>query len=327
MAKFARMKAERLKLVFKRQASPCWGSGYVPGILATRGEAPSISNASVLQPAKLKRPVHALSKGERAFAIFGLYHPKVVGLQEQRMIPGHTIPHPLSAWPGMDQLSLSPLRGLEEIAEELGFARQLHGITVPLANGEDVKVTCPWFGDQLWAIADDGQQVRCVNWSIKDQAVAFRRKRKKIATAEEKDDEEAINRMVGERVHYASGKIPTVQLSHEDMPLDLEANLLQLFLHHSRPVDLSDGQCSELEEKLHAALDIGVPPLEVITKFRARHEVSVHAPRSYFYQLVWQRQLMLDLFRPILIDHPMRPMEKDPIDVYASWFRPSGGEK
>ena len=327
MAKFSRMTSSRLKLVFKRQANPGWAKNYTPGILATRAEAPSLSNASVLQSAKFDREVHTLSKGERAFAVLGFYHPKVVGLQEQRMIPGHTIPHPLAAWPGTDQLSLLPLRGLEEISEEFGFRRQLHGIAVTLANGDEVEVTCPWFGDQLWAISDDGHGVRCLNWSIKNQAVAFRRRRKRIATFEEKDDEQAINRMVGEKAHYASGKIRTVHLSHEDLPRDLEANLVQLFLHHSRHVDLSESQCVELEERLQAALEFGIPPSEVITRFRARHEVSVHEPRSYFYQLIWKRRLMVDLFRPVLIDQPMRPMDKDPLAAYASWFDPRGGEK
>lgn len=327
MTYYTRITQTRLKLVFKRQANPTWDADYIPGILATRGEAPSISNASILQSGQLSRPVHTLSKGERAFAILGLYVPNTVGLQEQRMIPGHNVPHPLAAWPEADSIMLPLLKGLEELAAELGFERYLRAITVDRANGAQCKVTCPWFGDLLWAIRDNCGKVFCVNWTIKDTQSAFRRRKKGFATAEQLDDERAVIRLAGERAHYKSAGIRTCQLAHEDLPRELEANLLQLFLHHARPNALTEGQQKELHEKLQAALELGVPPTEVITRFRGRHQVAVHEPRSYFYQLVWERRLMVDLFRPLLIDRPMRAMDKDPIEVFADWFKPEGGEQ
>lgn len=325
MPTYTHITSSRLKLVYKRQAKPTWDGEYMPGILATRGEAPSISNASILMSLKFGRAVHTLSKGERAFAIFGFYNPWVMGLQEQRMLPGHGVPHPLATWPEADGITLPPLKGLEEVAAELGVERFLHGVTVTKDNGEAIKVTCPWFGDLLWAVRGAAGKVYCVNWTIKDTQAAFRRRRKKIATAEQGYDEQAVARLAGERAYYRSAGIRTCQLAREDFPVDLEANLLQLFLHHARPTALTDSQQAELKEKLQAAIELGVPPSEVITRFRTSHEVSVHEPRSYFFRLVWQRHLLVDLFQPLLIDRPMAPMTRDPIVVFADWFKSEGG--
>lgn len=325
MPTYARMTGSRLKLVFKRQAKPTWDAEYTPGILATRGEAPSISNASILMSQKLGRPVHGLSKSERAFILFGLYNPAALGLQEQRMLPGHSVPHPLATWPGADAVTLPPLKGLEEIAANLKIERFLHGISVTRRNGEQIKVTCPWFGDLLWLLRGSGDKIYCINWSIKDTQEAFQRRRKKIATSEQEPDEQAVARSAGERAYYRSASIPTYHLAREDFPLDLEANLLQLFLHHARPTTLTKAQQTELREKLLAALELGVPPSEIITRFRARHEVSVHEPRSFLFRMIWQRCLLVDLFRPLLIDRPMLPMARDPLVAFAHWFKPEGG--
>lgn len=299
----------------------------MPGFLATRSEAPSISHACILMSGKLRRGVHTLSLPERAFVLLGLFHPAVVGLQEQRWIPGHRLPHPLAAWPDADPVGLPGLKGLEEVASEHGFERFLRSVNVTTNHGETMKVTCPWFGDLLWAIRGSANRLYCINWTIKDTQESFRRRKKRIATAERPDDEQAIARLVGERAHYASAGIPTYPLSRDEIPPDLESNLLQLFLHHNRPVTLTAGQQAELQEKFQAAQDLGVPPAEVITRFRSRHDVTVHEPRTYFYRLIWERCLLVDLFRPLLIDRPMTRMTKDPVIVFANWFRPEGGEQ
>ncbi len=43
----------RLKIIYRRQTNPPWGADYTPSILATAQEAPSISRAFTLTPAKL----------------------------------------------------------------------------------------------------------------------------------------------------------------------------------------------------------------------------------------------------------------------------------
>ena len=82
-----RLSLERLKAIRKRQENPGWGWDYEPSIRAVRGEAPSLSYAVKLRARKIPgREIHLLSTGETAAALLGLYHPDVVGLQEQRAL-------------------------------------------------------------------------------------------------------------------------------------------------------------------------------------------------------------------------------------------------
>ena len=76
----------RIRTIYARQTRPSWDAEYLPGILATREEAPSISHASILTPVKFGREVHLLSLPEQGAALLGFYRPQVLGLQEQRMI-------------------------------------------------------------------------------------------------------------------------------------------------------------------------------------------------------------------------------------------------
>src|SRR5690606_2084076 len=110
----------RLKAIYQRQRDPHWDSSYVPGILATPQEAPSISHAFILTPQKLSgRESHFLSTAERDAALLGLYHPAVVGLQEQRMLSPEPTVHPLWTYPAIDRTTLPALRGLIDTADRL----------------------------------------------------------------------------------------------------------------------------------------------------------------------------------------------------------------
>lgn len=85
----------RAKTIYQRQKDAPWDEHYVPGILATAKEAPSISHAYILTPQKLLgREIHLLATSERNAALLGLYNPAVVGLQEQRMLSPTSSPHP-----------------------------------------------------------------------------------------------------------------------------------------------------------------------------------------------------------------------------------------
>ncbi|MDP3597151.1 MAG: hypothetical protein Q8S75_09175, partial [Nitrospirota bacterium] len=145
----------RLKTILRRQTNPSWNSDYVPSILATVTEAPSLSRASILTPSKFDgREVHVLSPAERSFALLGLYHPRCVGLQEQRMLSPDPCPHPLCNFPGITGIDLPPLNGLTDVADSLGYTDMLPMIQVTEDDDplKTMSVVFPYIGDQLWAM-------------------------------------------------------------------------------------------------------------------------------------------------------------------------------
>lgn len=314
--------ASRLKTMYERQASPSWDGDYVPAIFATPQEAPSKSRAFVLTPEKLKsREIHLLSTPERNAALLGLYHPDVVGLQEQRMLPPEPSPHPLWTFPGMDRTGLPAVKGLIDVADRLGYLNLLTRVNI-----ENKNVSCgyssvvfPWVGDLLWAIRTTSGAVFNINWTVKSSYADF--KRSFLKDKKTGDMRKVLARHEIEKALYEDASIKTVQVADEAIDSHVAANLRQLFGHHRRPLGLSAEPRAEILYKFYSALGAGVPPVEVILEFSNRGRFTVHQCRSLFYQAIWNRELRIDLFHPILINLPQRPEEQDVLDVYADWFR------
>jgi len=315
--------APRLKTIYARQAMPSWDKDYVPAILATPQEAPSISRAFILTPEKLQnREVHLLSTPERNAALLGLYHPDVIGLQEQRMLSPEPCPHPLWTFPGMDRTGLPAVKGLIEVADRLGYLNLLTRVNVE--NKDDPSgnssLVFPWVGDLLWAIRTASGAIFNINWTVKSSYADFKRslpKSKKKAS----DMVRVLARHEIEKALYDDVRIKTVQVADEGIDSHVVANLRQLFGHHRRSLGLSVEQRTEILHKFHSALGAGVPPVEVILQYSDRGRFTVHQCRSLFYQGIWNRELRIDLFHPILINLPQRPEERDVVDVYAEWFK------
>ncbi len=313
----------RLKTIIKRQDFPSWGPDYVPSIVATPAEAPSISRAFILTPSKLGREAHFLSTPERNFALLGLYHPHVCGLQEQRMLQPSAGPHPLWSFPGIDRTSLPPIKGIIDVADRLGSIDLLPKIKVanPQNPYEPITVAFPWIGDLLWAIQPRPWKVYCVNWTVKATYADFKRPSVDPSGRQGASSTRALTRHEIERVYYEDARIRTVQVADEGLDFNVSANLRQLFLHHRRQLNLTEEQQAEILHAYRSAMEIGVPPTEVILDFASKNRYSVHQCRSLLYQAIWNRELRVDLFKPILINLPLRHEEKDVIDVYAAWFK------
>lgn len=316
----------RLKTILTRQDLPSWGPDYLPSTMATPQEAPSISRAFILTPAKLNgRETHLLSTPERNACLLGLYHPQVIGLQEQRMLSTDSQQHPLWTFPGIDRTDLPPLKGLIDVAERLGHLSILPRLKV--ASHDPIipsrTVIFPYIGDLLWAVQPSKGNVYCVNWSIKDSFQDFKRS---ISSpngkfASPKQTQSVLARHEIERTYYLDGDIRTIQVANEEIDHHVSANLRQLFLHHRQPLNLTLEQREEILQKFHTAFECGIPAAEVIMQFAERRRYSVYQCRSLFYQAIWNRELRVDLFQPILINLPLKHESRDVIDVYADWFR------
>jgi hypothetical protein len=315
----------RLREIMRRQKDMRWGADYLPAIQATPKEAPSGSRASTLTALKLGgRDMHLLSPAERAFAILALYHPYVVDIHEEAMLSPDPCPHPLSGFPEMVASDLPPFKGMIDVADRLGYTYLLPIVweDSPADLENPRAFVFPYIGDLLLFLAPPGETPYCVNWNIKSTLDAFKRpgapnsKRHRVADAVA---EFPRNEM--ERTYYADADIRTEHLALELMDAHVIANLTQLFTHHATSLDLSFAQEEELLGRFQAALETGVPPFEVVQLCAARSRFTVHQTRTFLWQVIWQRKLRCDLFKPLLIDRPLQPEREDILDVYGDWFR------
>lgn len=319
-----RLSEARLKTIYRRQASPTWDASYLPAILATPKEAPSISRAFILTPEKFDgREIHLLSTPERNFALLGMYHPGVIGLQEQRMLSPEPCEHPLWSMPGIDRTSLPHMKGVIDVAERLGQLTLLPKVSVSVPGIPDnmISLVFPWSGDLLWALRDNNGQIFLLNWSVKDTYVDFKRPGPSDRPKKREASLLILARHEIEQVYYQDAGIATVRVANEDLDFRVAANLRQLFLHHRRMLDLTSEQRQEIERKFAIAMDSEIPSSEVILDLSSRGLFTIDQCRGALFQAIWARRLRVDLFHPVLIDHPLRPETCDVLDVYAHWFR------
>ena len=316
-----------LRRVYQRQDQPRWWKDYLPAILATRQEAPNISRASMLTPEKLGgREFSALSTPELAFSLIALYHPWVKEIHEQKMLSPEPRPHPLMGYPGVVGIELPSVRGIVDVAERLGYIDMLPRIHVAESATSDSKrsVVFPYIGDLLLFIQRAASnRIYCVNWSIKGKAGEFKRPiLKKGRNGRSTGRNQAIlARHEIEEVYYQDVGIRTLHLSGEDIDPKLFANLRQLFLHHRRELTLTTEQQKEILGRFRAALEAGVAPMDVITQLTGAGRYTVNDCRTLLFQAIWYRKLRIDLFRTVILDRPLRPEDRDALDVYADWFK------
>jgi hypothetical protein len=55
-------------------------------------------------------------------------------------------------------------------------------------------------------------------------------------------------------------------------------------------------------------------------RLASEQKVRTEVIKAAFFSAVWRREIRIDLFRPVLVDRPLRPERVDPIVRYASWF-------
>jgi hypothetical protein len=233
--------------------------------------------------------------------------------------------HPLWSFPGIDRTELPPLKGIIDVADRLGYLSVLpklkiesHDPVIPPRT-----VIFPYIGDLLWAVQPSKGTVYCVNWSIKDAYEDFKRPISSPLgkSLSQKQSQTILARHEIEKTYYLDGDIRTLQVANEVIDPHVTANLRQLFLHHRQPPNLTAEQREEILNKFHSAFECGIPPAEVIIQFIERGRFSLDQCRTLLWQAVWNRELRVDLFRPILINLPLRHEERDVVDVYADWFK------
>jgi len=58
----------------------------------------------------------------------------------------------------------------------------------------------------------------------------------------------------------------------------------------------------------------------VLTRVSQRYGIDVFTARVILYQAIWNRRLRIDLFHPVVADHPLMPEHIDVCTQYADLF-------
>lgn len=315
--------------IFERQTVEQWNADYTPSILATSQEAPAISRASTLGSALLNREVHTLSLPERHAAMLILHYPNCEGLQEQKVMFPLPRAHPLFGQPGVLSTSLPGFKGVIDVADRLSYLTRLPKLSIedPHNPGQKRRPVYPYISDFLVRLRSpaDGSPSYCVNWSVKDTEVAFKRPPLRGASICQKGRGEApeviLARHQIEDLYYNDAGIRTHRIAGSQIHPHLVANLETCIGYHKKSALLPSDQQVEIVQKFQIALDTGLPPREVILSVCSRTKATEYDCRVLLYKAIWLRKLRIDLFSPVLINRPLKPEKHDVFLVYADWFR------
>jgi hypothetical protein len=313
----------RLREISRRQDPPQWGAAYEPGIKATREEAPAISRSAEMWCERLQRDVHVLSKPEQTAVLLALHHPRLFDMQEQRMLPVASRPHPLTGHPRVTDTDLPTMEGTIAVAERLDLLK-VHGWLRARdpATGEDQVVPIPFLGDLLLFMVDD-RGPYCINWTVKKNKEDFGQSinvRSRVRNATQ-DAKAANARHAIEEQLYLDAGIRTVRVVARTIPELLECNLRRLFLHQRCDQSLGVHVERELEDRVRAGMQAGLPPLDAILGVTHRHGCAYQDVQRAFYRILWERRVRVELVdATVLVDQPLMPERGDLFTRFSHLF-------
>lgn len=319
-----KINTQRLAAIKKRQGSDKWGKDYVAAIFATPREAPGISRPSKLVPQKLGgRDMHLLSLPEKWAGLLSLYDPDTWEIQEQKVLSSRPRPHFLFAHPRAHGIHWPPLKGTVDVADRMGRLKKHPKVKYQNPKtGEWQWAPFPYIGDLL-LYRQDEIGVYCVNWTVKDKYKDFKKRGPRAANASSQDavNEEVDERHELERLYYLDGEIRTVQVAGESINRHVSANLAELFLHHGRRVTMDPNVRRKIVEGFLDSIGVPVPIYEHIRRLSRQLVVSEDNVQTVLRQGIWNRDIRIDLYQPILMDQPLKPETRDVLDQYSGWFK------
>ena len=316
-----RISEARLRLIKKRQWTLAWGKDYVPAQWATPREAPNSSTATILCPKKVGgRPFHLMSQNEMWVALLVLYHPCVWDVHEQRVLFPQPIPHFLQGHPRAQGLNFLPFRGTVHVAERMGMLSKHPRCKVQLGEGEVGIAWFPYLSDLLVFLEDD-EGPYAINLTVKDKPESFL----ELAYREGKQNRKGadigvLNRHAMEAAYYADAGIPTRQVVGKILDDELRNNLYSLFQFHADETSFSEATCHTLWNFFAYHVGKPIKACDLVNQAATKMCLNLDEVKTVLMQGIWQRKIMVDLFRPVLMDRPLRSMSADPVDVYKDWF-------
>jgi hypothetical protein len=84
------------------------------------------------------------------------------------------------------------------------------------------------------------------------------------------------------------------------------------------PLQLNEIQ--EIEGEFTAALTLRCPANECIFSLMREYRCGDEVIKAILCQMIWNRRLRVDLFKPILLERPLNPETKDVLIEYRHWY-------
>ncbi len=305
---------EREKTIRARQDPPQWGALYIPGQLATREEAPEGSRPSRVQSSWLEREVHLMSAPEVYAYLLGSWLGCFVDLHEGRMLHPEPSPGFLAGGPFAEQMYMGSHTGTICAAERLGLLKY-H----PLVKGDRGWIAFPLLADLLF-FGRDNVGVYAVNWCIKNEPKDFLQAFKGNGSMVScKSDEAHQARLLIEDEVFKEAKIRTIHIALSDIPKALRENLRFLYTFLSRDKSLPEPLTKEFTDTIRQRIPKEVPLNETVRAFANRHGGAFHDYVVVLYQAIWRMEIECDLSRPVQIDLPLKPMNKNIKKIFDIW--------
>lgn len=319
-----RINEARWRLIRERQWKDRWGGDYIASIFATPKEAPGISVPAILRPEKLEcREFHTLSQAETWISLLALHHPRLWDLHEQRILYPTPRAHFLYGHVRAMGQNFPSFAGTLDVADRLGMLSKHPKVRVK--HGADPTqwpmAPFPYIGDLLLFLEDE-KGPYAVNLPVKDKYNNFRRRgpHPQGKPRKDVDDEGAIARQLLEKTYYDDADIRTQLVAGEAIDFDLRCNLSDLFGDHALFIDVDDEVRRQIMELYKTAIGADVPAYVVACAAAARYKLTSRDALALVRQGIWRRELRVDLFRPILMDRPLRPEVEDVFVRYGHWF-------
>jgi len=220
---------------------------------------------------------------------------------------------------------LPDLEGTVAVATRLGFI-DLHPyiqIADPQRTGRTVKVAYPYQGDLLLFLRTELGEAFCINWTVKSKQRDFLSARLGARNPTSADEKLlSLARFQIEAAYYSDAAIRTHPVADEDIHPELANNLCTVFPYTWYVANVNDKRRREIVDAFQLGLVTETPPTDVITMLVARRRCGDHDARVILHQAIWERELKVDLFEPVLVDYPLVPAQQDPLERYAHWFAP-----
>lgn len=312
----SRPSIEREKTIRSRQDPPQWGTQYTPGQLATREEAPDYSRPSKVQGYWLGRHVHLMSEPELYAYLLGSWLDIFIDLHEGRMLHPEPSPGFLVGCPGAEQIYVGSHNGTIRAAERLGLL-QFH----PLIKSDQGWIAFPLLSDLLF-FARDEAGVYAINWCIKNEPSDFVHAFKEHSPmARGKSDEAHQARLLIEAEVYRDARIRTIHIALSDIPKALRENLRTLYPFLFRDKSLPEALRQNFIETIRERIPKQVPLNQTIATFVSRQGGAFHDYAIALNQAIWNMEVRCDLCRPLQIDLPLRPAQKNIEKMFDLWCR------
>ncbi|MBU0589215.1 MAG: hypothetical protein KJ852_16720 [Gammaproteobacteria bacterium] len=314
---------ERLLQVRERQRHDRWSPNYVAGIFADPKEAPGISTATILRPAKLgRREVHTLSFNETCTALLAFYNPACWEIFDQRAMSTTPRPHLLQGHAKADGLKLRPFEGTVSVTERLGTLAKHPKVRARIGARQEnwPWAPFPYFADLTLCLEDEsGPYV--VDWPVKDKEDDFKKRGpRKGRSRPDKDDPAVVARTALQEIYNSDAGIRTHQVVGRSIDFHVRCNLREMFLDESYRTTIHEEARPDLIHELNASVGVDIPAYITARRLANSFKIQPREVVAIIKQGIWNRQIRVDLFQPVLMDKPLRPEIQDVLSHYADWF-------